>query len=213
MSVMEYDSPVMTGMNKVVDILILSILWLLCCLPVVTIGAATTALYHTAVKSIRKSRGYVFKTFFRSFRINFLPATLLWMLFAAGIALFYINFLFAAAIKEESFRFFVTTVYLALAFVVFSIGCYAFPVLSRCSLKCGQILRFSLGLTVKHFPYTLILDLIAAAGFYLMWLIPVFAFCVPVVASLLFSVFMEKILIRYTPENERNGWYAEDDSI
>lgn len=213
MSILEYDSPVMSGMNKVVDILLLSLVWFVCCLPIVTIGAATTALYYTVVKSLRKSRGYVFKTFFHAFRINFWPATLLWLLFAVGIVLFYINFLFAMALKEESLRFFVMTVYLALAFVVLSVGCYAFPVLSRCSMKCGAILRFSFGLTVKHFPFTVIMDVIVTAGVYLMWIIPIFAFCIPAVASLIFSFFMEKILIRYTPRDERNGWYAESDNV
>lgn len=213
MSILEYDSTVMSGMNKVVDILLLSLLWFVCCLPIVTIGAATTALYYTTVKSIRKSRGYVFKTFFHAFRVNFWPATFLWLLFAVGIILFYINFLLAFALKEESFRFFMVTVYMMLAFIVLSVGCYTFPVLSRCSMKCGAILRFSFGLTVKHFPYTLILDVIVIVGFYLMWMIPIFVFCVPAAASLIFSFFMEKILIRYTPKNERNGWYAEADNV
>lgn len=211
MSFMEYDSPIMTGINKVVDILLLSCLWFVCCIPIITIGVSTTALYYTSVKSIRKSRGYIVKTFFHAFRINFWPATLMWILFALGIVLFYINFIFASLLKDKSFQFFVATFYYALAFAVLSIGCYAFPVLSRCSMKCGEIMRFSAGLMVKHFPSTLVMAVIVVVSLYIMWMVPIFVFCLPVVGSLLFSFFMEKILIRYTPETERNRWYAERD--
>ncbi|MFQ7880190.1 MAG: DUF624 domain-containing protein [Blautia producta] len=75
MSFMEYDSPIMAGIGKVIDIIWLSTLWFICCLPIVTIGASTTALYYTSVKAIRKNRGYVTKTFFHAFKMNFFPRT------------------------------------------------------------------------------------------------------------------------------------------
>ena len=110
MRFMEYDSPIMCGIGKVMDILWLSTLWFLCCLPVVTIGASTTALYYTSVKAIRRNRGYVTKTFFHALRMNFFPALGIWILYMAGIVLFYINFVFAAALKDDSFRFFTEAV-------------------------------------------------------------------------------------------------------
>ena len=163
MSFMEYDSPIMAGIGKVIDIIWLSTLWFICCLPIVTIGASTTALYYTSVKAIR----------------------------------------------DDSFRFFITTVYGCLAFVVLSVGCYAFPVVSRCSMKCFEVLRFSVGLMVKHFPYTILMVLTVLLCVAAMWYIPLFVFCLPVAGTLLFSIFMEKVLIRYTPEAEKCGWYEE----
>jgi len=203
MRFMEYDSPIMCGIGKVMDILWLSTLWFLCCLPVVTIGASTTALYYTSVKAIRRNRGYVTKTFFHALRMNFFPALGIWILYMAGIVLFYINFVFAAALKDDSFRFFTVAVYGCLAFVVLSVGCYAYPVLSRCSMKCFEILRFSAGLMVKHFPYTFLMVLTVVLCAAAMWYVPLFTFCLPVVGTLFFSVFMEKVLIRYTPETEK----------
>jgi len=57
--------------NKIADMVILSVLWCVCSLPVFTIGASSAALYHTVVKVIRQDRGYAFATFFSSFRSNF----------------------------------------------------------------------------------------------------------------------------------------------
>ena len=65
MSFMEYDSPIMAGIGKVIDIIWLSTLWFICCLPIVTIGASTTALYYTSVKDhSEKTEDIVTKTFF-----------------------------------------------------------------------------------------------------------------------------------------------------
>ena len=64
------DSTLMTILNKAADMVILSVLWCICSLPVVTIGAASSALYHATMKVIRLGRGYAFSTFFTSFRQN-----------------------------------------------------------------------------------------------------------------------------------------------
>lgn len=58
------------ALNMIADSVILSVLWLICCIPVITIGAATTALYGTAMASCQ-NRGSVFKNFFRFFRQSF----------------------------------------------------------------------------------------------------------------------------------------------
>ena len=65
--------------EKIFDIMALGFLWILCSLPVITIGASTTALYYAMVKSVKNNDGYVTKEFFRSFKLNFIPATILWM--------------------------------------------------------------------------------------------------------------------------------------
>ena len=62
--------------EKIFDIMALGFLWILCSLPVITIGASTTALYYAMVKSVKNNDGYVTKEFFRSFKLNVIPATL-----------------------------------------------------------------------------------------------------------------------------------------
>ena len=59
------DGPLMQLLNKLADLLTLSILWLLGCLPIVTIGASTTALYYAVMKMIR-GEGRVSSNFFKS---------------------------------------------------------------------------------------------------------------------------------------------------
>ena len=77
--------------EKIFDIMALGFLWILCSLPVITIGASTTALYYAIVKSVKNNDGYVTKEFFRSFKLNFIPATILWMLHAVRTFIKQIN--------------------------------------------------------------------------------------------------------------------------
>ena len=64
----------------------LHILWLICCLPIVTIGASTTAMYYTSFKIAKDEGSYITTMFFRSFKQNFKQATVIWLIMlAAGL--------------------------------------------------------------------------------------------------------------------------------
>ncbi|MBQ5977630.1 MAG: YesL family protein [Oscillospiraceae bacterium] len=66
----------------------LNLLWIICSLPIVTIGAATTALNYACLKIVRDEDSHVGAMFFRSFRQNFKQATVLWLIMlGAGLFL------------------------------------------------------------------------------------------------------------------------------
>lgn len=66
----------------------LNLLWLICSIPVFTLGAATTALYDVSLKIVRDEETSITRQFFRSFRRNFRQATVLWLiLLAVGLLL------------------------------------------------------------------------------------------------------------------------------
>lgn len=62
----------------------LNVLWLICSLPVVTVGAATTALYSVTLKLAEGDDGHLTQRFFRAFRENYRQATVLWLIVLAG---------------------------------------------------------------------------------------------------------------------------------
>ena len=51
------ESKLRSALTAVIDLVWAGILWLLCSLPVITLGAASTALYYSVVKCIRHERG------------------------------------------------------------------------------------------------------------------------------------------------------------
>ena len=64
------DNPFWIGMGSIFDLFVLNLLWLLCCLPIVTIGPATAAFYYAMINLVRGEETYLSKDFFHSFRQN-----------------------------------------------------------------------------------------------------------------------------------------------
>ena len=62
------DSPVMRFLGKVADLMILNLVTLLCCIPVVTIGASLTAMHYVLLKMVRNEESYIVRSFFKSFK-------------------------------------------------------------------------------------------------------------------------------------------------
>ena len=82
MKFFSYDSRFGRLMLILCDACLLNMLWFICSIPVVTIGASTTALYDVSLKLVRDKEQYIIPMFFRSFRENFRQATVLWLIMA-----------------------------------------------------------------------------------------------------------------------------------
>ena len=83
----DIENPVMRYIIKIFDCMCLSILWMVCCLPVVTAGAATAALYATVYRYLRKEEGHLLGTYFGAFRENWKRSTPVWLVLLAAGAL------------------------------------------------------------------------------------------------------------------------------
>ena len=66
----QYDSPLMSALNKITDIILLNLCTLICCIPIITIGASLTAAHYTALKMHRDTDNYVIKNFWLKMEIN-----------------------------------------------------------------------------------------------------------------------------------------------
>ena len=75
-----YDNKFFDLMNRIMDWFLLSILWIVFSIPVFTFGASTTALFETVHKVLRKDKGYVWRTFWNTFKTNFKRSTIVWMI-------------------------------------------------------------------------------------------------------------------------------------
>ena len=85
MKFLSYDSKFSQWMLKFCYCCWLNLLWAVCSIPIVTVGASTTALYYVTLKLARNEEGNVTAMFFRAFRENFRQATVLWLIvFAIG---------------------------------------------------------------------------------------------------------------------------------
>lgn len=83
MRFLSYDSKFGRLFLKLSYACCLNFIWLVCCLPIITIGASTTALYYTSFKIAKDEGSYITTMFFRSFRQNFRQATVIWLIMLA----------------------------------------------------------------------------------------------------------------------------------
>ena len=216
------NNPVMKALSKIFDIAWLSILYVVFSLPVITFGASTTALYYVSAKVLRRDRGYVWHEFWHSFKLNFIPATITWIIFAVMYFLLGANLYIMTKSGPTEYGGYLVGVYIALFVLVTCVVSHAFCVLSRFDMKIAGLLRFYLFVSFRHFHYTLVnLAIIALAVFIIykaMFLGPIVIFIVPGGASLLYTFMEERLLKKYMPKEETKvtedgeeikNWYNE----
>ena len=191
------DGIVYRVLDVLTDIFVLSILWLLCSIPVVTLGAATTALYDAVVRSIRYKKGGAYRRFFHTFRSDLgtsVLTTLFWIVIL-GIGIFSLFYLRAMGEQNETFSMF-SIVYYILLLIPVGTACWVFPVLSRFTYGFGGLNLTAFRLALGCLPRTVILTLstlviLEAIGQY------VFPVCfLPACLMLLWSLFIEPVFTR-----------------
>lgn len=186
------------ALNTLTDIFGLSTLWLLCSLPVITAGPATTALYDAVVHCVRYKEEGPFRRFFRTFRNELgcgILSTLLWgALITAGVIS--LSFLSAAA-ENAAWAKGAYMAYYVLMLLPAGAACWVFPILSRFSYRFGALNLTALKFSVACLPRTFVIVLIAleVIQFSVNYIFP--AFFMPACMALLWSLFIEPVFTRF----------------
>lgn len=196
-------------LTALIDIIWLGILWLVCSLPVITIGAASTALYYTMVKCVRHDIPEPTRFFFRAFRKNFRQATLLWLLCLAalGVGLLDIVAFSQMGVKRGDFLYIFSRLLLLPVPMLFP---WIFAFLSRFENTVMGTLRFAVWLALKNWKQTLLMFFEAALVGLICWLLPQIAPLMPGVLCLLISFSIEPALRELSAGQGRpDDWYNE----
>ena len=190
----DIENPVMRYIIKIFDCMCLSLLWLVCCLPVVTAGAATTALYATVYRYIRKGEGYLFRTFTGAFWENWKRSTLVWLvMLAAGILLGVDALVFRTLAIQGQLAGKLYWLILLLAGLWITWMVYAFAYCARFHGGVKDALRGSLLLMLLHPLRALTVFAPTAAGILLICMAPGLVSIVPSVSILICSIILEKL--------------------
>ena len=148
-NIFRWDSPFAQKLAMVGNSILLNVLWLLCSLPVVTMGASTAALYYVVFQYQTSDETAVIKPFFRAFAKNFKQATLLWIPTLAIITLLVLDLRYLFAYGGSSLMWVVIIV----ASVVFlMIQTQLLPQVARFENKLGTIIKNAALLTILHMP-------------------------------------------------------------
>ena len=150
------DSPIMHFLGRVADLMILNLVTLICCLPVVTIGASLTAMHYVLLKMVRNRESYIVRSFFKSFKANFKQATIIWMIILLLLVVFIMDL---RIINDSSLGFpqVLKIMVYALLMVAYMVICYVFPVLSRFENTVVKTMKNALFMAILSFPKTVLM--------------------------------------------------------
>lgn len=183
------DNPVMQFISKIFDLVILNLLFILSCIPVITIGASLSGLYYVSLKMVRAEDPYIWQNFWKAFRQNFRQSTLAWLLFL--FAAVFLGMDFYIINSQNTLLFAVIRVCLWIVCgILLSMFLYIFPIISHFVCTMKQAVKNAALMTFGHLPYTAILLAMCAGIIYLLNASPkTFAMAVILSGICGFSVF------------------------
>lgn len=175
----------------------LSIVWIICCIPVLTIGSATAALYYSVVKSVRKERGSPLKEFFSAFKTNLKQGIFLTFIMLA-IALLVVLNIYSADLTQNNN---LSDIFVVLSRFVLLLGIfvfrYLFAILSRFTYKTAQYFKVSCAMAFKHIFTSLLLTLLFIVVIEAVYIFPIIIIIAPGVTAYIDSLLIERVFRRY----------------
>ncbi|MEZ3435042.1 MAG: DUF624 domain-containing protein [Lachnospiraceae bacterium] len=183
---MNTDSRIMNFLSRLGDMFILNVIYLASCVPIITIGAATTALYYNTLKMAENRESYVWKEYWKSFRQNFRQATILWMMLLTVILVLGADAVLIGGMGRGLGSVIALLVIVIGIFLIMT-GVYLFPVLARFDNTVKNTVKNAMIMSIRHLPSTIVI--VALHGLPLMLsLVSIQVFIRGVFVVLLFTV-------------------------
>jgi Predicted integral membrane protein len=165
------ESPLVNFLNKVADIMILGIVFMIACVPVITGGAALTAAYYMGFKMVKNEETYIIKGFFKAFKENFKQATILWifvLIIMAVIVADYRIILYSGIAFASGLRIAMVSVTLIAALGIV----FVFPLQARFQNTVKHTFKNAFLMALSHLPSAFLLIIIYAVPYLILWLVP-----------------------------------------
>lgn len=164
------DNPFWQLINRLLHIMLLNLLWFVCSIPLVTMGAATTAVYSVTLKMARNQEGYTTRSFFKAFRENFRQATVIWLiLLVAGAVIGADLFVYLRASSVSPLGMVLMTAFFAAAALFMFESVYVFALQAYFDNTIKRTMGNALIMAIRHLPSSIIMTaagvLLAVLGF------------------------------------------------
>ena len=204
MNLFSYDGKIYSFLSKFWHMVWISVLWIICSIPIVTIGASSTAAYYAMVKSVRKNEDSPTRDFFKSFKQNFAQATVMTIVYIViGAAFSFATWFYYH--RSGSFNLGLRWLFYILILVYLCTITYSFSWLSRFEMSTFHALTYPIAITLMHLGYSIGLIVFwAAAVIALYWSYNTFFFApliiiTPGLKCLLDTFLIETVLKKYEP--------------
>jgi uncharacterized membrane protein YesL len=194
MNIFSYNSPFGRFMMRLVDVIFLSLLTLICCLPIVTIGAAFSALFYVLLKIVRGTDAGIARDYFKGFKDNFFKGTILWGVMAVIIAVLYMDFYLLSQVAMD-YSDLVRILLLLMSVLFLMVGSYIFPMQAQFENTVWGTMKKSFLVSIMNLPKSFLLLLIMASPIVILLLFPETIYFLPFLCIAAIPYLQTQILV------------------
>lgn len=215
------ENEFMCFMNKIIDLVVLSLVWLVCCIPIITIGPACAALYYAVVKAVRRQRSYPVREFWRAFKSNFKKGILfavIWLILGGMMLYTDLPLVLTLLDTGKVQNVILLILFGAKAILLLGTACWIYPLMSRFDEKFWRLAQASVYLLLRYLPVTLAAIILLGAVVFLFLWEPLLLAVLPGPVTLLLSMMQEPALRKMCRAAEaedpieyevKDTWYLE----
>lgn len=154
------ESPFWNALGKLCDLIILNVLFVICCLPIVTIGASVSALYTVLRKMSKDEGGTAATEFWKALKSNLKQATILWLLMLP-IGLLTVFEMYLLSRFDAPGLWILKCIFVPILILWIVVVSYLFPVQSRFESSVKGVLKNAVLLSIYHLiPWSLVIVLL-----------------------------------------------------
>mgnify|MGYP004462527697 FL=1 len=172
--VFNMDNPFFRFVNRIADMIVLNVIFLVSCVPVFTIGPALTALYYVAINTWGREDGYIFKMYVKSFKENFKQSTVMWLiLLVIGVILSVDVWYWVSQWKLTGTGIYkpLTVISVVMLMVYLMIFTFVWPLLAKFSNSNSGTIKNALAMVLTHVPETILIWAIFALVAFVVYMV------------------------------------------
>ncbi len=211
------DSPLIRGLSRIFDCMLLSVLTIICSLPVITVGAAVSACYDVMIRMALDRDNGIWKPYFKAFGKNFKKGTVIWLICLVGIIFIGANYYLLSLEIEgisEGVRSVIMVIVLLLTVLMGFVLIYVFPLQARYENKVGTTLKNALFISIVQFPRSIGLlfvnGIVVALGAFAPAVIPLLLFVEFSAVAYFTATRMVKVFVALGDEDAKKKPVDED---
>lgn len=219
------DNKFFTFMGRIADLIILNLLCIVCCIPIVTIGPAITAMFYVTMKMVRNEEAYIVKGFFHSFKENLKQGIIINIIILAAFTMLSLDISLVRGMEGTVYKV-LLYIFLVLLFMSMLIYLYIYPVLAKFYNTIKHTFINAFLMSIRHLPYSILMIVISLLPFAIVFipsfrvqsfLIMLFILMGAAVIAYINSFFFVKIFDKYMPEEEKEEsadgeWHMEEET-
>lgn len=194
----DYNNKFFSALSKATDCIMLGILWLLCSVPLITLGASSTAFYYAYNKSIRQENGYAWEEFFHGFKMSFKQATFSWLiLLILAVFGFFDCFALIAIGGISPISSVLLAILILTLIVIILLALFLFPYIARYENTLKESIKNSLLILFSNFLWAVLLISILLAAAFASVCIPILCIFMPAAYMFFANKILEHVFMKY----------------